>query len=306
MGEVRSCAQLRDEHAVIRDVLASMGRLTRQRRDGKPVPAASIAAAVDFFSAFVGGCHNPKEETLFPLVDVAGLPAGLLDHLRDEHAEEHRLLGELRPLSSRHHVDAAAWGVLETYAALLGRHIGSEEDSILPLAERQLSPQQDAALTRAFARIERRAVGPGGRDVLIALADAVVLASRTIASAPAILARDVMSPRTATVAPDEPLARAASLMEALGTRQLGVVAAGRLVGVLSRTDMEAHRGHFEWTAVRAAMSAQPHTVAPDTTIHAVARLLVEHGFNAVPVVDGDQFLGMISRRDALRALTAGD
>jgi CBS domain-containing protein len=246
---------------------------------------------------------------LFPVLKLHGLPDGFMTQLHAEHREEHRLLGALRPLSSRQRIDDEAWSVLETYAALLRRHIGSEDDRILPLAERQLSAEQDAAVAGAFTRIERRTVGHGGRDVLMALADAVVLAARAVgpvAAHPVVFARDVMRTRAAAVAPGDPLARAAELMQALGTRQLPVVAAPRLVGILTRTDMEAYRGHFEWTTVRTAMTARPLTVAPDTPVRAVARLLVERGFNAVPVVADGQLLGMIARSDALRALAGED
>jgi CBS domain-containing protein len=95
-------------------------------------------------------------------------------------------------------------------------------------------------------------------------------------------------------------------MEALGTRQLPVAAAGRLVGILTRTDMQVYSGHFEWTTVGSAMTAAPRTVGPDTPVRAVARLLAERGFNAVPVVADGEFVGMIARSDALRALAGED
>jgi CBS domain-containing protein len=295
---------------VIRDVVAGVHRLTRQGRDGHRIPAPPITGAIDFFTAFIGSCHNPKEEeALFPLLDVDAVPPGLMTQLHADHREEDRLLAALRPLALRQRIDGQAWNVLDTYAALLDRHIASEEHHILPLAERQLSAEQDAALVGAFARIEQRTLGAGGRDVLIALADAVVLAARAVgppSAHPELVARDIMRARSGAVAPGDSLARAAKLMEALGTRQLPVAAAGRLVGILTRTDMQVYSGHFEWTTVGSAMTAAPRTVGPDTPVRAVARLLAERGFNAVPVVADGEFVGMIARSDALRALAGED
>jgi CBS domain-containing protein len=49
------------------------------------------------------------------------------------------------------------------------------------------------------------------------------------------------------------------------------------------------------------MSSPPVTVTPETHVKAVAALLVERGFNAVPVVDEDgSLLGIVSEADLVR------
>src|SRR6266704_491999 len=102
---------------------------------------------------------------------------------------------------------------------------------------------------------------------------------------PEILARHVVRPRRVALAPGDSLARAADLMESLGARELPVVAGGDLVGILTQSDLQPHRGHYEWTTVRA-----------------VARLLLERSCNSVPVTTGRVLLGMIGRSDLLRLL----
>src|SRR5262249_49274715 len=106
--------------------------------------------------------------------------------------------------------------------------ITSEDDALLPLAERVLSHEDDAALERAFVEIEDRTVGRAGCEALVSLAGAVAHAATTLAmeaatARPDILAREVMRSRPATVRPDESLARAAELMKSLGIRELPVV-----------------------------------------------------------------------------------
>jgi CBS domain-containing protein len=54
--------------------------------------------------------------------------------------------------------------------------------------------------------------------------------------------------------------------------------------------------------VRAAMTPDPVTVGPETPIRAVARLLLERSFNAVPVTVGKVLVGMVARSDLLRLL----
>jgi CBS domain-containing protein len=116
------------------------------------------------------------------------------------------------------------------------------------------------------------------------------------------LARQVMWAAPGSVAPGDSLARAARLMDSLGTREIPVVDDRVLVGILTRTDMEAFRGHFEWTAVRSAMTPDPVTVPPDAPIAAVVNLFLDRGFNGLPVSSGGELLGMIRRTDVLRAL----
>jgi len=102
--------------------------------------------------------------------------------------------------------------------------------------------------------------------------------------------------------PDMSLTYAAEVMEPLGVRELPVVEHGMLFGILAERDLRPHLGHHEWTAVRTAMTPDPIVVSPNTPVSAVARLLVRHGFNGVPVVHDGKLLGMVARVDLLRLL----
>jgi len=115
-------------------------------------------------------------------------------------------------------------------------------------------------------------------------------------------ARDIMRTAVASVAPGDSLARAEELMKHFVVRELAVVEEGVLVGILARSDLDPHLGHFEWTPVRIAMTTQPRTIAPDATLDDVARALRAGRFNAVPVVEGGALVGMVSRHDCLRVV----
>jgi CBS domain-containing protein len=115
----------------------------------------------------------------------------------------------------------------------------------------------------------------------------------------------VMRSDPPTVGPEQSLARAAEIMAAAGTRELPVVDGGLLVGILTRSDMEPFRGHYEWTAVRAVMTTELLALDPSTPIRAAAGSLLERGFNSVPVTSGGVLLGMVARSDLLRVLAHG-
>jgi CBS domain-containing protein/hemerythrin-like domain-containing protein len=303
-----SCELLRREHALIARVVAGLDALTLKRRAGIHVSALPVTGAVDFFAEFVARCHDVKEdEALFPMLVARGGANGLIAALRHDHEEGDRLLGALRPFSSRQRVDGEAWTLLESYLDILRRHLASEDVDLLPLADRVLSPADDASIERAFHEIEERVLGRPGSEALVALGGAVVqaadaLAAESAASGARLVARDVMRAKPGTVAPDDSLARAVGVMESFRSREVAVVSGRAVVGILTRTDVQPHRGHWEWTAVRVAMTAEPVTVGSDTPVPVVARLLLGRGFNAVPVTDGGDFVGMIGRSDVLKLL----
>jgi CBS domain-containing protein/hemerythrin-like domain-containing protein len=305
-----SCEMLRREHELIGRVVAGLDGLVLKRRGGLDIPTLPVAGAVDFFAGFVARCHDVKEnEALFPMLVARGGEDCLIDALRHDHDEGDRLLGALRPFSSRQPVDGKVWVLLESYIALLRRHIETEDADLLPLADRILSPEDDASVERAFSRIEERALGRLGAEALVALAGAVAYAADALTESrpkgSSLVALDIMRPNPGTVAPEESLARAVGVMESFRSREVPVVSGRALVGILTRTDLEPHRGQFEWTAVRAAMTPNPVSVAPETPLRVVTGLLLGRGFNAVPVTDGGELVGMIARSDVLKML-AGD
>ena len=52
------------------------------------------------------------------------------------------------------------------------------------------------------------------------------------------------------------------------------------------------------------MTPDPVTVKPDTGIEHVAALMVEKNYHTLPVVDGDQLVGIVGKEDILRTLIA--
>ncbi len=80
--------------------------------------------------------------------------------------------------------------------------------------------------------------------------------------------------------------------------------------VSTRADSPAHRGEYTIPLVQAisvgqAMRQEVVTAAPDEPVEVVANRMSERGIHGVPVVDGDQLVGIFTETDALIAARDG-
>ena len=152
-----------------------------------------------------------------------------------------------------------------------------------------------------------------------------------------ILARDVMTKTLVTV---EPSLSAADLEKLLDRERISgapVVVDGRLVGVVSRTDLgraqsdasdraEAILDYYrdvgggspdrseharlagarsESVRVRDLMTAELVTVTPEQPIATIARTLAARGIHRVLVVEGGRLCGVVSSLDVVRLVGEG-
>ena len=146
-------------------------------------------------------------------------------------------------------------------------------------------------------------------------------------------AADVMTREVVTVGPDETLRRAAQLMLKRGVSGLPVVDfRGRVVGVISEADLvrpdeAAEKRFHRWldiladgeelapeliAAVDAAnrpvakvMRTDPITVTEQTPLRDEANLVGRDNVRRVLVVTDGKLVGIVARRDLVRALASG-
>ena len=118
---------------------------------------------------------------------------------------------------------------------------------------------------------------------------------------------DWMTRQPATVAPDSSIGAALGRMRSAEVRHLLVVEADRLVGIVSYRDwrrVQAGETPAGWEsqAVSRIMTEDPVTVAPETPVTVVARVLLERKIGCLPVRDGEAIVGIFTTSDALDAL----
>lgn len=155
-----------------------------------------------------------------------------------------------------------------------------------------------------------------------------------------LVARDIMHPKPKIVSPKTKLP---DLQRALLSERVSgypVVEEGRLVGVVSRSDVVRHLTveqsvgemlsdyqrdpggevadeafldrvaqhlgrRMEKLLVSDVMITAVISVAPDAPVEALARTLVEHRIHRLPVVDGGRLVGLVSSTDLVRLVAEG-
>jgi CBS-domain-containing membrane protein len=205
--------------------------------------------------------------------------------------EDLRKIGPTSALSRTKRVAGVGREAIDSFVSLLAQH-GSVHTA-------PAMPPQDAP----------------HRDAMAAYAQT---ASNQHLRHPLSLVRDIMNPGAITLFESSTVAQAWGL---LAQHQLGQAPvldpAGRLVGLLTRAElMRADRlpGPQTHALVWQALLAQSvadlmwtpvPSVAPETDIRRLARVLLDTGLPGLPVVDErDSVIGFVSRTDILRAVVS--
>ena len=146
-----------------------------------------------------------------------------------------------------------------------------------------------------------------------------------------LTAKDIMTTEVITISPKTEVAQAAKLLLTNRINGLPVVnEAGELVGILCQSDLIIQQKNIPIpslftlldgfipltsskkldrevekiaaTTAADAMTANPVTVNPDTGIEEIAALMVEKNYHTLPVLDGDELVGIVGKEDVLRTL----
>jgi CBS domain-containing protein len=143
-------------------------------------------------------------------------------------------------------------------------------------------------------------------------------------------AQQIMTRQVITVGPDTSVVQAADTMLRMHVSGLPVVdATGKLVGIISEGDFirrseigtERKRGrwlqlltspgqiaaefvHERGRKVGEIMTLNPVTVAADTSLEDIVRILEQHNVKRLPVMREDQLVGIVTRSNLLQAVAA--
>ena len=126
--------------------------------------------------------------------------------------------------------------------------------------------------------------------------------------------QDAMTAPAVTVSAETSALAALSLMTKRRIRHLPVLKHDKLVGILSLTDLmrlsfsdnfgetesDADLAVFRMLGIRHVMKTNPETISPAQTVREAAEILASREFHALPVVEGDTVVGMVTTTDLIR------
>jgi acetoin utilization protein AcuB len=125
---------------------------------------------------------------------------------------------------------------------------------------------------------------------------------------------DLITGPPITIPPETPVLEARRVMQARAIRHLLVVEDGRLAGIVTDRDIRLNMPSPATTlsvwevnyllarlTVGEVMTKSVIVVDPDRPAHEAAALLLAEKIGALPVVDGEQLVGIVTESDFVRA-----
>ncbi len=116
-----------------------------------------------------------------------------------------------------------------------------------------------------------------------------------------------------TISEGDRLSTVEDIMTLGHVRHMPVTHQGKLVGVVSERDLlraslssltqdrsDAHRAFLHGVEIGQVMSAPPVVIAPDASVEEAAKAMAERKIGCLPVVDGEDLIGLITETDVLR------
>lgn len=121
---------------------------------------------------------------------------------------------------------------------------------------------------------------------------------------PPLRAVDIMSHPVRTVDPETTMEEAGRTMLRSGHSGLPIVEAGKIIGIISRRDLDKANHHgLQNAPVRGFMSSDVMSVSEQTPLDEIQRLLIQRDIGRLPVVDNQGLLvGIVTRTDVLRTM----
>ncbi len=130
-----------------------------------------------------------------------------------------------------------------------------------------------------------------------------------------MLVGERMSHPVMSVAPDLPIMEALNMMKREKIRRLPVVKEGRLVGIVAERDLlnastaptttlSVWELNYQLSRIKVSnvMSKKVITVQEDASIEAAARIMTDKKVGGVPVMRGDELVGIITETDLFKIL----
>jgi CBS domain-containing protein len=130
-----------------------------------------------------------------------------------------------------------------------------------------------------------------------------------------ITVKEIMTKDLIVVSPTDRLVHARRQMMEANVGRVPVIDDGKLVGMVTSKDLmrafidfrkkvpeKYQKSQIKEVLVEDIMSSNPTVTSKDATISEVSKIMMETGYNGLPVVEGDKVVGIITQTDILRLI----
>ncbi|MDD3705958.1 MAG: CBS domain-containing protein [Clostridiaceae bacterium] len=112
--------------------------------------------------------------------------------------------------------------------------------------------------------------------------------------------KQIMTTDVSTVAPNDTVTKAASIMKQLNVGSVPVTDGNRVVGMITDRDITLRgvaKGGDPNQKIMEVMTSDIKYATPDMDVHAVADLMAENQVRRLPVIDNDKLVGIVAIGD---------
>ena len=120
---------------------------------------------------------------------------------------------------------------------------------------------------------------------------------------PSVIARDIMASPVKSLTPETTMVDAGEKMYRYGHSGYPVVRDGKLVGIITRRDLDKANHHgLGHAPIKAYMSTELITAKPETTIEELQSIVINHNVGRIPIMDNDKIIGIVTRTDIIEVM----
>lgn len=160
-------AWLTEEHNTIKEMLEILGKVCDKLESGTDIDHSHISGIIEFIQVFADKYHHGKEENLlFRAMVDSGFPEkqGPIAVMLSEHDIGRGYVSEMSAALTlyRDGKKEAADTLIEqgrNFITLLVQHIHKEDNILYPMADRQLTDDQQSSLIEGFEAVNRELIG---------------------------------------------------------------------------------------------------------------------------------------------------
>lgn len=121
---------------------------------------------------------------------------------------------------------------------------------------------------------------------------------------PAVTVADIMSHRPQLLDQNTPVEEALGRMQRYGYEGYPVVENGRIIGLLTRREVDRATQHKLHRTAKSLMHAGSYAVHPSDTMETLQNVMIESGWGQIPVIEPatKEIIGIVTRTDLLKTL----